>query len=56
MCAKRTRGVGGMDEMGEGDKEIKTSKFIINKSQFIKDSTGNIVNNIIVTLCGDIWQ
>lgn len=56
MCAKHTRGVGGMDETGEGDKEIKTSKFTINKSQFKKDSTGNIVNNIIVTLFSDIWQ
>lgn len=47
------KGHGGMDEIGQGEKG-KTSKYKISKSQGLKYSVGNIINNVVTTY-GDKW-
>ena len=44
---------GGVSERGEGDEEIHISSYKINKTWGVICRTGNIVNNIVITLCRD---
>ena len=41
--------------IGEGDWEVQTSRYKINKSQGCKVYIGNTVKNIVTTLYGDGW-
>ena len=41
--------------IGEGDYEVQTSNYKINKSWGCNVHIGNIVNNIVTTLHGDRW-
>lgn len=45
--------VGEMGEPGEGDEEVRISSYEINKSQDEKYTKGNILNDIVIDLCGD---
>ena len=42
-----------MEEIGEGDYEVQTSNYKINKSQRCNVHIGNTVNNIVTAQYGD---
>lgn len=46
----------GMGELGGRDKVVQTSCYKKISHKVERYSMGNIVNNIIITLCGDRWQ
>lgn len=43
-----------MEETGEGELEVQASSYRISHRDE-KYSIGNIVNDIIIVLCGDRW-
>ena len=49
------KGGQGMGKIGEGDEEKQSSSYKINVTGMKSTALGNMVNNIIVTLCGDRW-
>ena len=51
--AARGEGVSKRKEIGGRNKEEQASSYKINNSRYVIYSTGNIVNNIVITLYGD---
>ena len=43
----------GMGKKGDGGEEVPTASYKLNKLQDIMYTTGNRVNNIVITLYGD---
>ena len=55
MVARRDKN-GRFSEIGEGDSEVQTSSYKINKSWECSAHTGNIINNTVTTLCGNMMD
>ena len=50
------RGVREIGKIGEGDSEVQTSSYKINKSWECSAHTENIINNTVTTLCGNMMD
>ena len=47
------RGIGGLDEKGEGLRS--TNWLLQNSHKDVRYSTGSTVSNIVITMCGARW-
>ena len=49
----RGRGAGRADEISEGDSQVQTARYKVNKSPEDNVHIGSIVNSMVTAMCGN---
>ena len=53
LVVLRGRGAGRADEISEGDSQVQTARYKVNKSPEYNVHIGSIVNSMVTAMCGN---